>query len=163
MASNRIGTLTNLETGGTYDLLIVKAQGTYPEGKISFGFYDVPMKITGLQKVAQVFLKILMTTKGSDVFYPAMGTDFPELTTGANTISDDNTLLAELSASINDAVNQTINSLNVNTTDESSCLYSVDILGMDRISEGIVLYLQLKTLAGEFAAISLPFPEFGLN
>jgi hypothetical protein len=163
MASNRIGTISNLETGGTYDILSVKVEGTYPEGKISFGFYDVPMKITGLQKVAQVFLKTLLTTKGSDVFYPNRGTEFPDMTVNSNAIYDDATLLEEIRSAVNDAANQTINALNVNTVDESSCLYSVEVLGLDRISEGIVLYMQLKTLAGEFAAVSLPFPEFGLN
>lgn len=163
MTSNRLGTTTNLEVGGTYDLLSIKVEGTFPEGKISFGFYDVPMKITGLQKVAQVFLKTLLTTKGSDVFYPERGTEFPELAVGSNSIYNDDTLLAELTSAINDATEQTINSLNVNTSDQSSCLYSVEILGMDRISEGIVVYLQMQTLAGELASISLPFPEFGLN
>ena len=69
MASNRLGTVNNLEVGGTHDLLLIKVEGTFPEGKINFAFYDVPMKITGLQKVVQTFLKILLTTKGSDPFF----------------------------------------------------------------------------------------------
>ena len=61
MASNRIGTINNLEVGGTHDLLLVKIEGTFPEGKVTFGLYDMPMKITGLQKVVQTFLKILFS------------------------------------------------------------------------------------------------------
>lgn len=163
MTSNRIGTINNLEPGGTYDLLMVKVQGEFPEGQINFGLYDVPMKITGLQKVVQTFLKTLLTTKGSDVFYPERGTEFPEMTVNANSLLDDDILIAELTEAINDASIQVKNSLNVNTIDESSCLYSVNILGLDRVSEGIVLYMQVVTLAGEFAAVSVPFPEFGLN
>lgn len=163
MASNRIGTINNLEVGGTYDLLMVKIEGTFPEGKVNFGIYDVPMKITGLQKVVQVFLKILLTTKGSDPFYPDRGTLFPEMTVNANTLIDDNALISDITDAIQDGATQVRSALNINTTDLSSTLDTVDILGIDRVPEGIFLYLQIKTLAGEFAAVAMPFPEFGLN
>lgn len=162
MASNRVGTYKNLETGGTYDLLLVKSSGEYPEGKISFSFYDVPMKITGLQKVAQIFLKVLLTTKGSDPFYPERGTLLPTLIIGANALTNDNTLLSDIRDSINDASLQVSSYLNVNTTDTSSCLDNVQVLGLDRVADGITMYLSLTTLAGERAAVAVPFPEFGL-
>lgn len=163
MTSNRIGTVNNLEVGGTYDLLLVKIEGQYPEGKVSFGIYDVPMKITGLQKVVQTFLKLLLTTKGSDVFYPARGTFFSALTINANRLTNEDTLIADIRDTIRDAEIQTKQSLNVNTTDSSSCLDSIEILGLDTIEEGVILYLKVTTLAGEYAAVSLPFPEFGLD
>lgn len=163
MASSRVGTASNLETGGTYDLLLIKVNGTYPEGKITFGFYDIPMKITGLQKVTQIFTKVLLTTKGSDPFYPARGTDFPSLTVNANRLMDNNALLSDIADSIKDCESQVRSILNVNTTDSTSALDSVSILGLDNIDEGIIIYLQIKTLAGELASVALPFPEFGLN
>ena len=161
--SNRVGTVNNLEVGGTHDLLMVKVEGDFPEGKVSFGFYDVPMKITGLQKVVQTFLKVLLTTKGSDVIYPDRGSFFPEMTVGANQLVDDNALLSDLSDAIKDATGQTRSILNVNSSDITSALDRVEILGLDRISEGVMIYLQVITLAGELAAISVPFPEFGLD
>lgn len=163
MASSRVGTINNLEPGGSYDLLLVKIEGTFPEGKVTFGFYDVPMKITGLQKVVQTFLKVLLTTKGSDLFYPSRGTFFPSLTVNANQLSDDNALVSDISDAIRDGSNQVRSMLNVNTTDPTSALDSVEILGVDRIPEGIFLYLQVITVAGEFASVAVPFPEFGLN
>lgn len=161
--ANRIGTINNLELGGTYDMLLIKVEGTFPEGKISFGLYDVPMKITGLQKVVQTFLKILFTTRGSDVFYPNFGTSFPSLIVNANITTNDSILLGDITEEVNSASQQTRNSLNVNTQDLSSTLDSVEVLGIDKVNEGIIMYLQAKTLAGEFAAVAVPFPEFGLS
>jgi hypothetical protein len=158
----RIGTATNLETGGTYDLLMVKFQGTFPEGQITFGLYDTPMKITGLQKVVQIFLKVLLTSKGSDPVYPSRGTFFPNLTTGANVAISDSLLLSELKDAIRDAETQVRSYLNVNTADITSCLDSVQVLGMDTIDEGVVMYLKATTLSGDFASVAVPFPEFGL-
>jgi len=159
----RIGTSTNLQVGGSYDLLLVKFLDSFPEGQIGFGLYDVPMKITGLQKVAQLFLKILMTTKGSDPFYPQRGTYFPSLVVGANLLTDDSTFLSDLKDSIEDGGTQTKECINVYNSDASSCLDSVQVLGIDKVPEGVLMYLSIKTLSGEEASISLPFPEFGLN
>lgn len=163
MASKRIGTNSNLETGGSYDLLVVKVEGTFPEGKISFGLYDVPMKITGLQKVAQVFLKVLLTTKGSDPFYPDRGTYFPSLAVGANMQKEYSAFISDVTESVADATRQVRAYLNVNTADLSSTLDNVEVLGVDRLTEGFQIYMQLKTLNGEFASVALPFPEFGLT
>jgi hypothetical protein len=159
----RVGTGTNLQVGGSYDLLLVKFVGSFPEGQISFGLYDVPMKITGLQKVAQLFLKVLMTTKGSDPFYPQRGTYFPSLVIGANLLTNDAKLLSDLNDAIRDGSSQTKQCINVFNSDNSSCLDSVQVLGIDKVPEGVIMYLSIKTLNGEEASISLPFPEFGLN
>lgn len=162
-ANSRVGTATNLNPGGLYDILLVKFLGNFPEGQISFGLYDTPMKITGLQKVAQVFLKTLLTSKGSDPFYPDRGTFFPNLTVGANVDITDSLLLSDIRTSVTDAESQVRSSLNVNTADTSSCLDSVKVLGLDTVTEGIVMYLRLTTLDGEFASVAVPFPEFGLG
>jgi len=159
----RVGTETNLQPGGSYDLLLVKFIDSYPEGQISFGLYDTPMKITGLQKVAQVFLKILMTTKGSDPFYPQRGTFFPGLVIGANLLTADGKFMSDLKDAIEDGNLQTKECINAYNSDLSSSLDFVKILGIDKIPEGVLMYLAIKTLAGEQASISLPFPEFGLN
>lgn len=161
--NNRVGVSKNLELGGNYDLLLVKVEGSFPEGQVTFGFYDVPMKISGLQKVAQVFLKVLMTTKGSDPFYPGRGTLLPNVMVGANIVSNDDELLSDIASAVNDASDQVRSMLNVNTTDLTSTLDSVQIAGLDRTDEGWFLALYLTTLAGEGASVALPFPEFGLE
>lgn len=160
---SRIGTSKNLAVGGSYDLLLIKFEGTFPEGSISFGLYDTPMKITGIQKVAQIFLKTLLTTRGSDPFYPNRGTQFPSLTVGANQLTDDTTYLSDIADSVRDAEAQTIVATSISNIDPSGILSKIDVIGLDKVQEGVVMYLGITTAAGVTASISVPFPEFGLG
>lgn len=163
MTSIRIGTDKNLSTNGTYDLLMVKFEGTYPEGKINFGFYNVPMKITGIQKVAQQFLKTLLSSRGSDPFYPDRGTFLPSLMVGPNISLNNQAFLSDLREAITDASTQVRNISDADIIDAESALDSVQLLGADVINEGWFIVLGLTTLAGESAKIAVPFPEFGLD
>lgn len=162
MANNRVGTPTNLPPGGAWDLLLVKTEGEYPEGKLTFGFHDTPMKITGLQKVAQIFLKVLLTSKGSDVFKPGRGTTFPSLAVNANRLSTEEVFASELRAAVRDAVVQCRSLMSTKAPDLASTLADVQVLGMDALEEGMVVYMELRTGAGELASVAVPFPEFGL-
>jgi|ERR1700757_2909054 len=161
--TTRIGTASNLQPGGSYDLLFVKFIGTFPEGQITFGIYDTPMKITGLQKVAQVFLKTLLTSKGSDPFYPSRGTAFPSLTIGANQAVDDSIFVQTIQDAIQDAESQVKSGLNFQNADLSSCLEKVTILGLDKIDDSVTMYVSMTTSNGVSASIAVPFPEFGLT
>lgn len=163
MTTTRIGTASNLQTGGAYDLLFVKFVGTFPEGQITFGIYDTPMKITGLQKVAQVFMKTLLTSKGSDPFYPSRGTAFPGMTIGANQSVDDSTFVQAISDSLKDAEAQVKSGLNFQNPDTSSCLEKITLLGLDKIDDSLTLYVSMTTSNGVTASIAVPFPEFGLS
>jgi hypothetical protein len=163
MTTTRIGTATNLQVGGSYDLLFVKFVGTFPEGQITFGLYDTPMKITGLQKVAQVFMKTLLTSKGSDPFYPSKGTAFSGLTVGANQSVNDSVYVQTITDAIKDAESQVKSGLNFQNSDLSSCLDRVTILGLDKIADSLTLYVSLTTSNGVTASIAVPFPEFGLT
>lgn len=163
MTSPRIGTETNLQVGGTYDLLLVKFLGTFPEGQITFGLHDTPMKVTGLQKVAQTFMKILLTTKGSDPFSPQRGTIFAESTIGANQIVNDPLYIQTITEAVMDAEEQTRSCLNAQNADLSSCLASVQILGLDKVDDSLTLFVALQTMNGTSARIAVPFPEFGLD
>jgi len=163
MKTNRIGTDKNLQSGGTYDLLMVKIDGVFPEGQISFGLYDVPMKITGLQKVAQHFLRVLLTGKGSDPFYPNKGTSFPLLNVGSNITESSQEIIADIKESISDAVKQTRAMLNPNNEDKESALDDVQLSGVTATEEGWIIVLYLITLAGEGAEVAVPFPAFGIE
>lgn len=167
MASNRITIPNNLNFQGTHDILMVKTDSTYPgdwpEGQITFGLYEVPMKITGLQKVAQHYLKTLLTTKGSDPFYPTRGTFMPNLMLGANILSDDAALFEEISDAVGDASDQVRVMLNVNTADIQSTLDRVEIVALQRVTEGWFVGLTLYSLAGEEASIAVPFPDSGFK
>lgn len=158
----RIGTSVNLNQGGLYDLLMVDLPDGYPEGELLFNIVDVPRKITGLQKVAQFFLKILLTTKGSNVIYPTQGTRFPNITIGANRTADDQVFRAELITAIRDAESQTKYLLGT-STDLSSQLSRVDIIGIDIGAESLTIFLYIETRDGAYAQVAVPFPEMGLT
>lgn len=157
--STRIGTLTNLPTSGTYDLLTIKFPDGFPESQLIFDIDDTPRKVTGIQKVAQMFLKILLTSRGSNVLYPSQGTAFPQLAVGANILTDDPTFVADLSEQIRAAESQVKGIFNTSGSDVASQLDAITILGIDVLDEGAVLYLRILTKAGAKAQIAVPFPQ----
>jgi hypothetical protein len=159
---SRVGIPVNLPTGSTYDILLVSTPA-FPQGKVSFIFEETPRKITGIQKVAQTFLKTLFTTSGSDVLNPSYGTNFPNLVVGANKLLGDVDFELSVVEAIKDAETQTKYFLNGAEYDTSSQLSSINILGVQSKDDAINLFLKLTTLSGESAAIALPFPELDLT
>ena len=160
--ANRVGISTNLPTNATEDLLIIQTSNPYPEGQLTFAIGDEPRSITGLQKVAQMFLKILMTTKGSDLVYPSLGTVFNYYSVGSNRIANDRDTYNAILDSIKDAENQVIAATSSGLNDDSSTLQSITVLGLDVNQDSLMLYLQMTTVAGESAAVAVPFPQMDL-
>jgi hypothetical protein len=164
MATNiRIGISTNLPDGATYDLLLIDHPDSYPEGKIEFKFNETPRKITGIQKVAQYYLKTLLTRKGSDVINENLGTYFTDYTINANRTSGDREFYTALMAQIRDAESQTKSILNTVGSDDASMLQDVGILGIDIATEAAVIYLKITTQAGISAQVAVPFPELDMK
>lgn len=162
VANKRLGTYTNLPTGATYDLLMVQFPDGFPQSAITFDIGDTPRKITGIQKVAQMFMKILFTSRGSNVLYPNQGTNFPTLTINANISTNDQVFISELSTEVRSAESQVKGIMNTASSDSASQLQSITILGIDLISDALTLYLRILTKAGANAQISIPFPELDL-
>lgn len=160
--TSRIGISVNLPEGGTYDILLVSTPN-YPVGNLQFKFEDTPRKITGIQKVAQLFLKILFTQKGSDVVYSNHGTNFPNLLVGANKLYNDSEFISEITTTLQDAENQVKYIYNGSDGDDSSTLSSISILGIEMYEQSLSLYIKLTTAAGETASIAVPFPELDLK
>jgi len=160
--ASRLGTNYNLPAGATYDILLIGFPDGFPNSMLTFEIGDDPKKITGIQKVAQIFLKILFTDIGSNVLYPNQGTNFQRLTVNANVVSNDTVFTAELVSEINSAVSQTKGILNGASTDLASQLQSVDIIGMDVSQEAVLMYLRLTTVAGAFAQVAIPFPQLDM-
>lgn len=158
----RIGTSSNLATGGTYDILMITYPDGFPEGQIEFGFDDTPRKVTGVQKVAQLFTKTLLTAKGSDVIYPNRGTMFPVYTINANVVTNDQVLQSNLVSAVNDAFSQTKASLSTDP-DPSSRLAQVQIAGFNTTDESVTMFIQIVTASGISAQVAVPFPQFGLT
>lgn len=159
----RIGITENLPTGATYELLLITHPDGFPEGKIDFKLDDTPRKITGIQKVAQMFLKILLTGKGSDVVNVNLGTRFPEYAVYANRVQDDTEILASVTNEIRDAENQCRAILNTVGSDNASQLERVNILAIDTSKDSIIMYLRILTAAGITAQVAVPFPQLDMK
>jgi len=160
--SARLGTASNLISGATYDILLIDFPDGYPQSILKFNIGNTPRKLTGLQKVAQTFLKVLFTSRGSNVLYPYQGTDFSELTVNANIIYKDTIFISELTSCISNAESQTQSILNTGT-DLASQLDYITILGLDTGQESVIMYLKIVTMAGVGAQLSVPFPELNLS
>jgi hypothetical protein len=158
----RLGTATNLAEGGTYDLLLIGFPDSFPEGKIEFDLGDTPRKVTGVQKVAQTFLKVLFTTSGSNVLYPDQGTKFSLLTVNANVTQNDTLFVAQLSEEVRSAESQTKYILNSVTSDPASQLQEVTIIGLDANNQSVIMYLKMVTKAGALAQVAVPFPQLDM-
>lgn len=161
--SSRLGTAENLPSGSTYDLLLVSTSDSYPVGQVSFKLENTPRKITGIQKVAQLFMKVLFTQKGSDVLNYNLGTNFPELAIGANRTSEDALFLSSIASEIKDAESQVRNITASNLGDLASQLAKISILGMSTDRDSLSMYVQITTVAGESASIAVPFPQLDMQ
>jgi phage baseplate assembly protein W len=160
---SRIGTPENLPNGSTHDLLLVNVSDGYPVGEVTFKFEDTPRKITGIQKVAQFFMKVLFTQKGSDIINFNLGTNFPELALGANRTSADANFLADVTETVKDAESQTRGLLASLNKDLDSQLNSIVVQSISTEGESLIMYLQVVTRAGETASIAVPFPELDMK
>lgn len=160
---SRLGIDVNLPTGSSYDMLIVSTPEGYPQGRLYFKFESSPRKITGIQKIAQLFIKILFTTKGSNLLYPLQGTAFSELLSGANIQLENNEIALLVSDAVQDAANQVKYAMNGPAYDLASQLDKIELLGFDSSLESISLYIWIVTLAGETASVAIPFPELDLK
>lgn len=158
----RLGTTANLPQGATYDLLLVQFTSGYPEGRLVFDVGLTPRKITGIQKVAQVFVKLLLTRKGDDPVNVNMGTLFIDYTQVANRMGTDQEVYNSIVDQINDAVQQAKYVLNVSTNDASSQMQGVTIQGLETTKDSLTLYLKLTTMSGDGAAVAIPFPQLDM-
>jgi phage baseplate assembly protein W len=162
LSSSRLGTTYNLPKDGTYDLLMIDFQNGFPEGMLKFDINETPRKITGVQKVAQMFLKLLFTSQGSNVLSPNQGTNFSMLINNSNISEQDSVFLAELNYEVRSAESQVKRIMNIGA-DLASQLDSITILGLDTTRESVIMYLRLITAAGVKAQVAIPFPELDLK
>lgn len=160
---SRIGTPTNLKKDGTYDLLLVSFPEGYPEGKMDFKLEDTPRKITGIQKVAQLFLKVLLTTQGSDLINVGLGTNFKDYATRSNRTGLSQELYGLLASAIESAEAQVQYITQSDDQDKDSQLRSASVLGFRDFDDGISIFIKLITEAGEEASIAIPFPQLDMK
>lgn len=163
MIHSRLGSETNLEVSETYDILVSQFSKGFPVGKISFKIGEDPKKIAGIQKVAQMFMKILFTTKGSDPINPTYGTLFSNHALNSNLRLNNSMLQSLLSREIESAEAQTKASLASGESNKATLLRGVDILGISRKEDSLSIGLSLYTEAGDYFRIALPFPQLDME
>lgn len=161
---SRISSTVNLEKNSRYDLLIYDFPDGYPTGTIELGFGKTPKRISGIEKVSQVFLKTLMTFTSSDVLNPMRGTDFPSFAGTRNLQATDiSGINGEIQDAILQAESQAKSILNVPTEGLTNQLESVKIAGISHVGDTTNINVRLITKAGETAPIALPFTSLGLK
>lgn len=164
MATNsRLGIDVNLPSGARYDLLLIDHPDGYPESKIEFKMNNTPRKITGIQFVAQMFIKCLLTSRGTDVLNQNYGTDFSNYTINSNRTQSDPDLISALSTEIRAAETQTKYILNTTGADKASTLAQITVLAIDTATQSITIYLRILTGAGQLAQVAIPFPELDMK
>lgn len=158
----RVGNSENLKNRDRYDLLLLSFPDGFPNSKLEFTVGDNPRKITGLQKVVQVFVKCLMTNTGSDPIYPKQGTGFSEFVWYSNITQDSVSAKAAITSAVKQASDQAKAILNSYLYSAESQLESVEVLDAVQGNETTIIKARILTKAGVGAPISLPFNSNGL-
>ncbi len=160
----RVGNKNNLAAGDTYDVLFFDFQDGYPIGAINLGFGKNPKRISGVQKVSQVFTKCLLTTIGSDVMHDNYGSDFTKYSVGGNSApSDANKVKYEIDAAVQSAAAQARGVLNVPGASLEAQLERASVISVGSSREGSDIRIQLMTRGGQNAPIAIPFTSLGLK
>ena len=158
----RLNSSQNLKNQDRYDLLLLSFPDGFPNSKLAFTMGDNPRKISGLQKVAQVFIKCLMTGQGSDPIYPKQGTKFTEYVWYSNITLDSVSSRAAITAAIKQAGDQAKAILNSYLYSAESQLESVEVIDSIQGNETTIVKVRILTKAGVGAPIALPFNSNGL-
>jgi len=160
---SRVGNVSNLESGSTYDILLFDFDEGYPVGAVKMGFGKTPKRISGVQKVAQTVVKCLMSRVGSDVVHSGRGTNFAEFANGNSVVDDIQEAKREVSRAVDAAEKQAKGILNIPSAGLASQLQSVTVTGLQRERDSTSLKLKIVTRAGESAPIALPFTSLGIE
>lgn len=158
----RVGNTQNLKAQDRYDLLLLSFPDGFPNSKLEFTVGENPRKISGLQKVVQVFAKCLMTGQGTDPIYPKQGTKFTEYVWYSNITQDSVAARAAITSAIKQAGDQAKAILNSYLYSAESQLESVEVIDAVQGSETTIVKVRILTKAGVGAPIALPFNSNGL-
>ena len=131
----------------TFDLYLAPVTGPRPLG---FG-YKSSVKVTGATKLAQRFLKMLLTPTGYDRMGATAGTALASLV-GSNVI-DDAYVRALVVTAVNDAADQV---RAIPSAAGDSRLQSATVLSTTLNADRVDVYIEILTTDGAKASIALP-------
>jgi hypothetical protein len=119
----------------------------------TFGFQNA-LKVTGLQALVNRWVKTFMTPKGSDPLDPTVGTTFAEMI-GANITRVTEELQDVTNLSIQDANDQVKKQDIEGLFSDDSRLMSATVIDYSQESAGIVLWVEIKNMAGTALTVRL--------
>jgi len=122
---------------------------------LTFGDYPQTVRIDGIQKLVNRFLKCLMTPAGTDLSDPRYGTGLMTMFLGN---VDQNTIGQVVTLSVNAAVKtiQDYDLANAAPDTERLMTASIERLDFDSTSPGFDLYLRLTNVAGTTVILLVP-------
>ena len=130
-----------------YDLYLAPGSGSKPLG---FG-YASSVKVTGNTKLAQRFIKFLLTPTGSEAVGATSGTGLPSLI-GSN-VNDQAFLKAALAKAVDDAATQV---KAITGAADDARLENARILRLEFGVDRVDVYVEVVSTDGTATAISLP-------
>lgn len=161
--ATRISNSVNLRNNDTYDLLLFDFPQGYPTSKLQLTLGSTPRRISGLEKVVQIFVKCLLSPRGSDPIHPTLGTDFRDFFMYSNVGTyDQSEARAAISACLKDAEDQAKYILNSSRYSKESQLDSVELLSISQGTEDTYVRVRILSKAGQGAPIALPFNSTGI-
>jgi hypothetical protein len=157
----------NLTEGALHDLLLLDFPDGFGNSKLDFAVTDLASadaadsyrfsrKVFGLQKLAQLYLKVLFTTRGSDPLRPSFGTTVFAAITRVN-IPSASVLETLLRTDIRDAETQ-VRSMTQGGANSDEILSSVSIVELSVGDSAISMILYLLSESGEGIALHAPVP-----
>lgn len=146
-------------TGRTIDLLIFQGVQEFGDNKLTLGFGDAGEICTGVQKVAQTWLSLFMTDRGTVLNKPTRGSSFIRAVRTGRIRTDDD-VRAEFSL----AAEQVRQSMGLDvvglTIPDDERLDTAVLLSftLDRPNAMLMLKIQINTVAGAGRTVILPIP-----
>jgi hypothetical protein len=124
-------------------------------GVAKFSFGDISKKSTGLVKAVNRYIKILLTRKGSDPFFPDLGTYLDDVKfRGGDSTTDIGTFIAD---QMSNALIQLQSIQANNNFPENENIITASLLNVDRISvDRIRIDIQIISEAGTGTNITVP-------
>ncbi len=150
--------LTSDYTGRKTDMLIF--QGTVPRGEVEIrlGFDDAGLVTTGIQKVAQTWLVLFLTPRGS-AFEPGKGTDFiRDMRTGRIRTENDVSLSFAAAAELVLIQQDNVEAIEQLPLDERLADAELQSFVIDRNASLLKLFVRITSLAGDGLDLFVPVP-----
>lgn len=127
------------------------------QGQINFQFGDKSRRLTGLDKMVQKWLWLLLTPAGSDMYDPNHGTEFYNLRDAAT--NNHQYITATVNSAIADATEQ-LRAIQQQTppTDEDEWFSSASLLRLEFGRDSATIYIRIINRRGLNRSLTLPTP-----